>query len=200
MRASLAQPLNICLMCELRNEYTHHLITGALAQRGLNAALVDEDGRVGSALRWQSRGPGLPFAIWEPDEVRRESLRSLDALIIDTEGRPRRRDLRALAARADLILVPSGTSALELDATKELMLFLSKELGASAYRRSMAVLTRVPPTGGGGEAAREQLHSLGLQVAQTAVRHYAAYQKATEQGILCRDVRENGPLAPGLIC
>ncbi|ADY25979.1 ParA family chromosome partitioning ATPase [Deinococcus proteolyticus MRP] len=163
-------------------------LAGALSERGLETVLIDEDGRVGSSLRWSQRGPGLPFAVLDPDDVKPKRLARLDAVIIDTEGRPRRRDLRELAGRADLILVPSGVSPLELDATQELMGFLGSEPGAA--RRSMAVLTRVPPVGHAADTAREDLRELGIRVANTAVRQYAAYQKAAEQGVLCRDVRD----------
>lgn len=163
-------------------------LTGALSERGLETVLIDEDGRVGSSLRWQARGPGLPFEVLDPEDVKPKRLAKLDAVIIDTEGRPRRRDLRELAGGADLIVVPSGVSPLELDATQELMAFLGGEPGAA--RHSMAVLTRVPPVGHAAEIAREDLRDLGIRVANTPVRHYAAYQKAAEQGVLCRDVRD----------
>ncbi|RTR26654.1 ParA family protein [Deinococcus radiophilus] len=164
-------------------------LAGALTERGLDVALIDEDGRVGSSLRWQARGPGLPFPVLDPEEVKPKKLARLDAVIVDTEGRPKRKELTELAQRSDLVLVPSGMSPLELEATHELMSFLGGWPEAS--RRSMVVLTRVPPVGHAAETAREDLRELGIRVANTAVRHYAAYQKAADLGVLCRDVRDD---------
>lgn len=167
-------------------------LAGALAQRGLNVLLVDEDGRVGSSLRWAERaaahGRPLGFPVALPDDLKPKRLADLDALIVDTEGRPRRKELRALAERADLLLVPSGPSPLELDATRELLEFLDTD--ANASRKTRVVLTRVPPVGYAGEEAREDLREGGVTVCNTLVRLYAAYQKAAEVGALAGEVRD----------
>lgn len=169
-------------------------LAGAFQERGQATVLIDEDGRVGSSLRWAQRadeqragGPGLGFPVLAPDDVKPRKLAAADAVLIDTEGRPKRKDLRRLAQRADLILVPSGVSALELDATRELMDFLLE--AGDVGRRTRIVLTRVPPVGHAGEDARENLRDEGLTVCNTLVRQYAAYQKAAELGTLARDVR-----------
>lgn len=166
-------------------------LSGAFQERGLKVLLVDEDGRVGSSLRWAQRGAphgGLGFPVCGPDDVKPKKLAELDVLLIDTEGRPKRKELRQLAARADLILVPSGTSALEIEATTELVYYLLDE--GSAARQTRVVMTRVPPVGRSGDAAREDMREGGLAVCNTMVRQYAAYQKAAEWGVLARDVRD----------
>ncbi|UQN06193.1 ParA family protein [Deinococcus sp. QL22] len=168
-------------------------LAGALAERGLSVALIDEDPRVGSSARWALRGaklggPALPFAVYEAEDVKPKKLAPLDVVVIDTEGRPKRKELRQLADRADLILVPSGTSALELEATLELMDFLQGD--ADASRKARVVLTRVPPVGRAGEEAREDMREAGATVCNTLVRAYAAYVRAAELGTLARDVRD----------
>ena len=161
-------------------------LTGAFHDRGLSAVLIDEDGRVGSAVRWDRRGPGLPFPVLAPEDIKPRKLRQADVVVIDTEGRPRRRELRTLGERADLILVPSGVSPLELEATAELMTFFHE--GPQTRRRTRAVLSRVPPVGKAGELAREELREGGVNVCNTLVRSYAAYLRAAELGVLCREV------------
>lgn len=170
-------------------------LAGALHARGLKTLLVDEDDRVGSGLRWAQRareaGAPLPFGVVGADDVKPKVLAGLDVLLLDTEGRPRRKELRQLAGRADLILVPSGTSPLELDATRELLEFLTPELDAKGGRAQLrVVLTRVPPVGRAGEEARDALVRGGAAVCRTLVRQYAAYQRAAEAGALVRDVRD----------
>lgn len=167
-------------------------LAGALAERGLNVMLIDEDGRLGSSLRWAARAEergGLGFPVLASEDVKRGRLAGLDAVVIDTEGRPGRGNLRRLAGRADLLLVPGGVSALELEATEALLAFLRGQGGAPAR----AVLTRVPPQGRAGEDARERLRAAGFGVCQTPVRQYAVYARAAELGALCRDVQ--GPRA-----
>lgn len=165
-------------------------LTGALIERGLHAALIDEDGRIGSSIGWARRGNAhstpLGFEVLEPDEVKPRRLRDLDAVVIDTEGRPKRKELRDLSERAQTILVPSGVSMLELEATLSLAEFLNSEGGAR--RKLKVILTRVPPTSGAGERAREDLRDAGLTVCNTLVRQYAAYLRAAELGVLCRDL------------
>ena len=162
-------------------------LAGALAERGLRPVLVDEDERVGSSLRWAARG-GLAFPVLAPADVKPRVLAACDVLIIDTEGRPKRKELRGLADRADLILVPCGVSALERDATRELADFLAGP--GEAGRRVRVVMCRVPPVGRAAEDAREELRDAGLQVCNTLIRSYSVYPKAAEQGILARDVRD----------
>ena len=161
-------------------------LTGAYAERGLSAVLIDEDGRVGSAVRWDKRGPGLPFVVLEPEAIRPRKLSKADVVIIDTEGRPKRKELRTLGERADIILVPSGVSPLELEATAELMGFFHED--PKTRRRTRVVVNRVPPVGKAGEVAREDLREGGVNVCNTLVRSYAAYVRAAELGVLCRDV------------
>lgn len=166
-------------------------LAGAFHERGLHALLIDEDGRVGSSLRWAERAKergGLGFPVLTPDDIKPKKLGNLDVLLIDTEGRPKRKELRQLAERADVILVPSGPSALELDATRELLDYLDDETNAA--RKLRVVLTRVPPVGRAGEEAREDLRDGGATVCNTLVRHYAAYQKAAEAGTLARDIAD----------
>lgn len=163
-------------------------LSGAFAARGLKVVLIDEDERVGSSLRWARRGPGLAFEVLGPDEVKPKKLAEQDVVVLDTEGRPKRKEIKKLAEQADLILVPSGPSALEIEATYELLDYLMHDLDAA--RKAQVVLTRVPPVGRAGEEAREDLREAGVTVLNTLVRQYAVYQKAAEVGLLCRDIRD----------
>lgn len=165
-------------------------LAGALAERGLRPVLVDEDERVGSSSRWAARagGGGLGFPVLAPGDIKPRVLAACDVLIIDTEGRPKRKELRGLAERADLILVPCGVSALERDATRELADFLGGP--GESGGRVRVVMCRVPPLGRAAEDAREELRDAGLQVCNTLIRSYAVYPKAAEQGTLSREVRD----------
>ncbi len=166
-------------------------LAGALAALDASVLLIDEDGRIGSCARWAARGerngsPPLGFAVQAAEDVKKSRVERSDFVVMDTEGRPKRKELRRIADEADLVLVPSGVSALELEATLAAVEYLCEEAGAARHTR--AVLTRVPPVGRAGEEAREDLREAGLTVCNTLVRAYAPYTRAAEAGTLVRDL------------
>ncbi|MBB6098031.1 chromosome partitioning protein [Deinobacterium chartae] len=152
---------------------------------GLRVAAVDEDERVASLLAWAARGPGVGFPVYAPDDVKPKRLEQLDYLVIDTEGRPKFKQLLKLVASSDLVLVPSGVSALELEATLALLRRLRRE-GAD-LRRVRAVVTKAPPVGGGGLAARSRIET-EFAALRTVLRAYNAYQRAAETGTTVLDL------------
>jgi chromosome partitioning protein len=101
-------------------------LAGSLKSSRRQTAVMDLDPRA-TALQWASAGRGLPFQVHQFDPSRgaasfRRNLRSLgadlDVLIIDTppgSGAPTRLALQV----ADLVLIPAGASALDLEATRE---------------------------------------------------------------------------------
>lgn len=161
-------------------------LAGALSAEDRDVVLLDEDGRVGSCVRWAVRGPRLPFEVMAADEAKPKRLERAEVVVIDTEGRPKRKELRRLADRADLVLVPSGVSPLELESTLLLLAYLEEE--TDARRRVRVALTRVPPVGGAGAHAREDLREAGASPLNAMLRAYAAYTRAAEIGVLVRDV------------
>ncbi|ADV67670.1 ParA family protein [Deinococcus maricopensis] len=158
-------------------------LAGAWVDLGVRVVLLDGDDRVGSSLAWHARGPGLPFDVFAEDDARPKRLADADVVLTDTWGRPKRKELRAFAQSADLIVIPTGVSPLELESAAALDAYLRAE-GASP----VVVLTRVPPVGGAAEAARARLRAGGTRVAAQTVRAYAAYTRAAEAGVLVRDV------------
>lgn len=157
-------------------------LSGALALRG-QTALMDADAVVGTARRWASR-IGVT-------QVLREGERPAVGtryLILDTEGRPALGDMVDLSRQAGAVLIPSGVSGVELETTVALWQALVAQGGAMEAVR--VVLTRVPPVGRAAEQVREELRQRGLQVAQTSIRQYIAYQRAHEAGKLVRDVTD----------
>ncbi|CAM3929340.1 ParA family protein [Deinococcus marmoris] len=157
-------------------------LSGALALRG-QTALMDADAVVGTARRWASRVGVV--------QVLREGERPAAGtryLVLDTEGRPALKDMVDLSRQAGAVLIPSGVSGVELETTVALWQALGDQGGAMEAVR--VVLTRVPPVGRAAEQVREELRQRGLQVAQTSIRQYIAYQRAHEAGKLVRDVTD----------
>lgn len=157
-------------------------LAGALA---LNAPtiLIDED-PIQSCVGWASRGD-LPIQVIAPP-VDAKQASTARYLLIDTEGRPAFQDVLELVSTSSLVLIPCGTSGLELDATLSLSRRLS-EAGADMGRVKV-VITKAPPVGTVGQQARDALRAADVPTANAVIRNYAAHQRAPELGVLVRDV------------
>ncbi len=104
------------------------MLAGCLTTRRRRVGLMDLDPRHG-VKRWVDAGKGLPFPIFQFSANRgaaafREAIRDagaeVDLLIIDTP--PAMGSANRLALQvADLVLVPAGASALDLEAAREVI-------------------------------------------------------------------------------
>ena len=101
-------------------------LAGSMKSSQRQTAVMDLDPR-GAARRWASSGKGLPFEVhrFEPNQgaaAFRHTLSNLssevDVLIIDTPPGSGASTRLALQV-ADLVLIPAGASALDLEATRE---------------------------------------------------------------------------------
>lgn len=158
-------------------------LAGALSLRG-PTAVSDEDMTMQTSRKWITQGEiGLPVlssgispkpgtAYW----------------VLDVEGRPSLADMVELT-QGGLLLIPSGANGTELEPTVELW---DRLKAAKANLDGVkVVITKAPPTGSVGQAARDHLRSQGLNVTTAVIRHYAAHQRAQEQRLLVRDLNEN---------
>ena len=102
------------------------------------ALLIDGDPNR-SASGWGRRGH-LPFKVVDERQAARYA-KDFGNIVIDTQARPNREDLEALAGGCDLLVIPSTPDALSLDALT-LTVDALKELGTERYR---ILLTMVPP-------------------------------------------------------
>ena len=159
-------------------------LAGALAERG-RVVLIDEDTRIQSCLQWATLSP-VPFTVVSPEQAGNVAA-SADFLVIDSEGRPSLSNLVELASSVDVLLIPCGTSRLELQSA--LSLWRSLEVGGHTDAVHLVITRALPHAHAGGEA-RDALRSAGVRVLETVVRRYAAHERAAELGGLVRDVRD----------
>ena len=130
-------------------------LAGVLSRNGATA-LVDED-PIESCIKWAARGEDLPFQVHAPDKVDGALVDTLRSLVVDTEGRPQFEDVLKLIASKTFVLIPCGTSGLELDATTTLLQKLQKV--QTPLERLRVVITKAPPVGTVGQQARDALLS-----------------------------------------
>lgn len=147
--------------------------------------LIDSDYNE-SATQWAAPGQ-LPFTVVRDSEARTyiPQYRENGHIVIDTPARASTEDLRALAERGDLIVIPATPDALGLQALMRTVRIF-KELG---FERFQVLLTIVPPyPSRDGEEAREALERGGLRVMKTMIPRAVAFQKAALAGQLVKDV------------
>lgn len=135
-----------------------------------------------SSIKWAQRGE-LPFKVVSLMESPKYT-RNFQHIIFDTPARPSKEDLDALAEGCDLLIVPSSPDILSIEATLETVDLLNS-MGCKHYK---LMLTIVPPAPRKtGELARDALSDYPLL--KQSIRRYAAYESASLQGCLVRDVK-----------
>uniref|UniRef100_A0A7C5RDP8 ParA family protein n=1 Tax=Thermus caliditerrae TaxID=1330700 RepID=A0A7C5RDP8_9DEIN len=145
--------------------------------------LVDGDPNR-SATGWHRRG-GLPARVVDERAAARYA-REHAHVVIDTQARPSREDLEALAEGADLLVLPTAPDALALEA----LLATLEALRASGARYRV-LLTMVPPRPSrDGEEARKLLEAHGAPVFRAQVRRASAFAKAALLGAPVYAVRD----------
>ena len=159
-------------------------LAGALS-RNATTILIDED-PIRSCDAWARRTGKLPMQVFTPDHLERSVLDGAKYVLVDTEGRPKFEEVLELVRKSSLVLIPCGTSGLELDATLSLIRRL--QTAGAEMEGVKVVITKAPPVGTVGQQARDALAEGGVPVAQAVVRNYTAHQRAAELGVLVRDV------------
>lgn len=154
----------------------------AFLQQHAPTLLIDGDPNR-SATGWAKRG-ALPFRVVDERQAARYA-RDFEHVVIDTEARPAREDLEALAGGCDLLVIPSTPDALALDALTLTVEALAEIPGAQ-FR---VLLTMVPPRPSrDGDEARAMLEGAGLPVFAGSIRRAVAFQKAALAGVPVSEV------------
>lgn len=138
-----------------------------------------------SATGWARRG-NLPVKVVDERQAARFA-RDFEHVVIDTQARPSREDLEALADGCDLLIIPSTPDALALDALI-LTVDALKGLGADRYR---VLLTMLPPKPSrDGDEARAMLDGAGVPLFAGGIRRMVAFSKAALAGVPICDVAD----------
>ena len=159
-------------------------LAGALSISA-QTVLIDED-PIQSCFTWAGRNGSLPMKVLPAEQATGDTLNGARFILVDTEGRPKFEDVLELVRSSELVLIPCGTSGLELDATLRLA---ERVRNANAdMQKIKVVITKAPPVGSVGQQARDALITAGVPAARTVIRAYTAHQRAAERGVLVRDV------------
>lgn len=139
-----------------------------------------------SATAWAGRGEKkLPFDI--VDEQLSFTASDYRNFVIDTAARPAPAILKGLAEKVDLIVIPTTTDGLSLDALSKTVEAL-QEVNVQKFR---ILLTMVPPKPArDGEIARAAFEEAGLPVFAASIRQLKAFKTAGTLGMLVSDVKD----------
>ncbi len=162
------------------------------AQAGVDVVLLDTDRQktAGNWLALRAEEPALtPVSVLanSADPLREiGSLSSRYQLVVVDIGAQNYRGLVECAMLADVYLVPTSTSAMDLDTTEELFSFLAKlgKPGRARSRHLRAVLTRVPPHPASREVERTRvrLREAGIAVLDSALPFRSAWRSMANTG------------------
>lgn len=142
--------------------------------------LIDGD-QNRSATTWAESGK-LSFKVVSETQAPKY-IRQAEHVVIDTQARPARADLEALADGCDLLILPTTPKALDLDALLRTVDVLT-QLGAS-YK---VLLTIVPPLPSqSGREARKMLLEAGLPVFESEIKRLVAFERAPLMGVVVQD-------------
>lgn len=136
-----------------------------------------------SATGWAKRGT-LPFKVVDERQAARFA-KDAEHVVIDTQARPTREDLEALVEGCDLLVIPTTTDILAVEALMATVEAL-RDLKAASFR---ILLTRVR-----GKAAvrdaREALEEAGLPVFKAEVPNLVAFEQAALLGVPVSHVKD----------
>ena len=160
-------------------------LTACLNRLGKSVLLDGDLNR--SASAWKERGEGR-LSVDVVDESYGFSVANdYRHFVIDTAARPAPAVLKGLSERVDLIVIPTTTDGLSLDALGKTVEGL-REVEIEKFR---ILLTMIPPRPArDGELARAAFEQAGLPVFASGIRHLKAFKTAGTQGVLVSDVKD----------
>jgi chromosome partitioning protein len=146
-------------------------------QRLAPTLLIDGDENR-SATGWNERG-GLPFKVVDELQGVRFA-RDFEHIVIDTQARPSKDDLKLLAGGCDLLLLPCSPDSLSIEALL-LTVGALRELSFDAFK---ILLTICPPKPNrDAEEARSMFDELELNVFKAQIPRLIAFQRAALRGV-----------------
>jgi chromosome partitioning protein len=146
-------------------------------QRLAPTLLIDGDENR-SATGWNERG-GLPFKVVDELQGVRFA-RDYEHIVIDTQARPSKDDLKLLAGGCDLLLLPCSPDSLSIEALL-LTVGALRELSFDAFK---ILLTICPPKPNrDADDARVLLEELELSIFKSQIPRLIAFQRAALRGV-----------------
>jgi chromosome partitioning protein len=140
--------------------------------------LVDGDDNR-SATLWASKGK-LPFRVVAERQAARYA-READHIVMDTNARAGRDELREIADGCDFLVVPTIPDAMSLDATLVTVRDLANLGGAGKFKILLTICPPAPITE--AQQAREAIEAAELPVFKAQIRRLMSFSRACSEGV-----------------
>jgi chromosome partitioning protein len=140
--------------------------------------LVDGDDNR-SATLWASKGK-LPFRVVAERQAARYA-READHIVMDTNARAGRDELREIADGCDFLVVPTIPDAMSLDATLVTVRDLANLGGAGKFKILLTICPPAPITE--AQQAREAIEAAELPVFRAQIRRLMSFSRACSEGV-----------------
>jgi chromosome partitioning protein len=139
-----------------------------------------------SATGWNERGR-LPFKVVDELQGVRYA-RDFEHIVIDTQARPSKDDLKLLAGGCDLLVLPTTPDSLSLEALL-LTVGALRELNFDAFRILLCICPPKPQRD--ADEARALLEELELPLFKSQIQRLVAYQRAALRGVPVYEVADS---------
>ncbi|MDQ2731752.1 MAG: ParA family protein [Armatimonadota bacterium] len=158
-------------------------LAGVLQERGPTLVVDGDLNR--QCLAWSNAGR-LPFQVMD-EETAAAHLRKFEHVVIDTPARPSGDDLAVLTQNSDVVIIPTAPAALSLQA----LIRTVKDIGPVANGKLRILITIAPPRPSrAADEARSAMVGAGLPVMVGQIRRLAAFEAASAEGLLVKDVAD----------
>jgi chromosome partitioning protein len=148
-----------------------------LSEKGATILVDGDDNR--SATLWASKGK-LPFRVVAERQAARYA-READHIVMDTNARAGKDELREIADGCDLLIVPTIPDAMSLDATLVTVRDLANLGGEGKFKILLTICPPPPITE--AQQAREAIEAAGLPIFRAQIRRLMSFSRACSEGL-----------------
>lgn len=156
-----------------------------LSDNGATILVDGDDNR--SATLWASKGK-LPFRVVAERQAAKYA-READHIVMDTNARAGKDELREIADGCDLLVVPTIPDAMSLDATLVTVRDLANLGGEGKFKILLTICPPPPITE--AQQAREAIEAAGLPIFKSQIRRLMSFSRACSEGLTVDMLRDS---------
>ena len=155
------------------------------SESGATVLVDGDDNR--SATLWANKGK-LPFRVVAERQAAKYA-READHIVMDTNARAGKDELREIADGCDFLVVPTIPDAMSLDATLVTVRDLANLGGAGKFKILLTICPPAPITE--AQQAREAIAAAGLPIFRSQIRRLMGFPRACSEGLTIDMLRDD---------
>lgn len=165
-------------------------LTVEAVKAGLDVFLADFDPQQQTSFKWSQRRsraglkPDIEVSVFHRVDTLMRAAEGRQVTIVDGGPHASEHTLQC-AQRANLVLIPTGTSIDDLEPA----LNLGRELQAKGVQKILFAITKATNSEREIQAARDNIAAFGFACAASSIRFSTAYSKAQDEGRAISETR-----------